>query len=220
MNGPQDAGGRHGFGPVRPDPDEPLFHAPWERRALAMTMAMGGLGQWTIDESRHAREARSPAEYYRLSYYGIWIAGLEKLLLDKAMVSEGELTSGVPDGAVEDKLPPLSPEGAVTSILGIAPYSRDPGGRDPAFAVGDPVRTRNLQPAGHIRMPSYCRDRSGTVTAVHGYHVFADTSADGDRNTAHWLYNVTFSARDLFGDRAGAGDTVSVDLWEPYLDAV
>ena len=58
----------------------------------------------------------------------------------------------------------------------------------------------------------------GVVAAVHGYHVFPDTSAKGDRTTAHWLYNISFAARDLFGDRAGENDRVNVDLWEPYLN--
>jgi hypothetical protein len=30
MNGAQDMGGAHGFGPVEPEPDEPVFHAEWE----------------------------------------------------------------------------------------------------------------------------------------------------------------------------------------------
>ena len=40
MNGAHDMGGMHGFGPVQPEgAGEPLFHAPWERRALGLTLA-------------------------------------------------------------------------------------------------------------------------------------------------------------------------------------
>ena len=39
MNGAQDLGGVMGFGPIAPEKDEPLFHAPWEKRALALTPA-------------------------------------------------------------------------------------------------------------------------------------------------------------------------------------
>ena len=42
---------------------EPLFHAEWERRAFALTLATGMLGQWNIDESRHARENQAPQRY-------------------------------------------------------------------------------------------------------------------------------------------------------------
>ena len=56
MNGPHDLGGRDGFGPIAPEQDEPLFHGDWEKRAMAVTLAAGAMGHWTIDESRHARE--------------------------------------------------------------------------------------------------------------------------------------------------------------------
>ena len=37
MNGAQDMGGEHGFGPIDPEAGEPVFHAEWERRAFALT---------------------------------------------------------------------------------------------------------------------------------------------------------------------------------------
>ena len=63
MNGVHDMGGLHGFGPVQLEANEPLFHAPWERRALGLTLAMGATGQWNIDQSRSARESLPPAVY-------------------------------------------------------------------------------------------------------------------------------------------------------------
>ena len=58
MIGAHDLGGKQGFGRVLPvrkpdtsasDRHEPLFHAEWERRAFALTLATGMLGQWNID---------------------------------------------------------------------------------------------------------------------------------------------------------------------------
>ena len=63
MNGAHDMGGMHGFGPVVPEPDEPPFHAEWERRVFALTLAMGATGEWNLDESRFARESQSPRAY-------------------------------------------------------------------------------------------------------------------------------------------------------------
>ena len=63
MNGAQDLGGMHGFGPVIPEADEPAFHAEWERRVFALTLAMGATGSWTLDESRGARESMAPPRY-------------------------------------------------------------------------------------------------------------------------------------------------------------
>ncbi len=81
------------------------------------------------------------------------------------------------------------------------------------------MRTRNLHPAGHIRLPAYARDKVGRIEAVQGHHVFADASAAGDHDVAHWLYTVVFEAETLWGPNAETpGDTISFDAWEPYLE--
>lgn len=71
MNGAQDMGGVHGFGAVLAEPDEPVFHAEWERRVLALMLAIGATGEWNLDASRFARESRPPSEYLSKSYYEI-----------------------------------------------------------------------------------------------------------------------------------------------------
>ena len=44
-------GGQPG-GPVPIDPQgQPVFAQNWQARALAVTVAAGGLGKWTLDES-------------------------------------------------------------------------------------------------------------------------------------------------------------------------
>jgi len=94
MNGPQDAGGMMGFGPVVPEPVTPVFHSDWERRAFAITLAMGMTGSWNIDISRHARERIPPAEYWAASYYEIWLKGLERLLAETGLASAEEIAAG------------------------------------------------------------------------------------------------------------------------------
>ena len=94
MNGVHDMGGAQGFGPVRPEPDEPLFHAPWERQAMALTVAMGATGQWNIDQMRSARESLPPAQYLGLSYYQIWVQALSEMMLARGLVSAHELRTG------------------------------------------------------------------------------------------------------------------------------
>jgi hypothetical protein len=94
MDGAQDMGGVEGFGPVQPEPNEPVFHADWERRAFALTLAMGMPGGWNIDMSRFARENRPPQDYLDKSYYQIWLAGLERLMLERGLVSAEEIEAG------------------------------------------------------------------------------------------------------------------------------
>src|SRR3954447_2832406 len=91
VNGAHDMGGAHGFGPVEPEPGEPVFHAEWERRAFALTVAMGMTGEWNLDESRFAREDRPPADYLGRTYYEIWLDGLERQLADRGLVAPEEV---------------------------------------------------------------------------------------------------------------------------------
>lgn len=91
MNGGHDLGGTHGLGAIDAEIDEPCFHAEWERRAFALTLAMGARGEWNIDMSRHARENTDPVTYLSSSYYQTWLRGLERLLLDNGHLAPGEL---------------------------------------------------------------------------------------------------------------------------------
>ncbi|MGR3323078.1 MAG: nitrile hydratase subunit beta [Pseudooceanicola sp.] len=221
MNGPHDMGGLHGFGPVDPDRNDGPYHgadAAWEQRAMALTVAAGAGGHWTIDESRFAREDRHPLEYHRLGYFRIWLAGLERLLVERNLVTPAELAAG---RAADETTPPgrCLAAGDVAAVLARGgPVDRDPGDTSPRFAPGDAVRTRNLQPRGHTRLPAYARDKVGRIESVQGYHAFADASATGDRDAAAWLYTVVFDAETLWGAAEAPGDTVSFDAWEPYLD--
>ena len=94
MNGGHDLGGMHGFGPVTPEPEEPVFHHEWERRAFALTLACGYLGRWNLDMSRHARERIPPPRYLEASYYQIWLEGLLTLLVERGLLAEHELETG------------------------------------------------------------------------------------------------------------------------------
>jgi nitrile hydratase len=98
MNAAHDMGGMQAFGPVEIDacdaPGASPFHAEWERRVLAVTLAMGATGQWNIDTSRAARESLPPAQYLGSSYYEIWFEGLKKLLMAKGLASADEIASG------------------------------------------------------------------------------------------------------------------------------
>jgi nitrile hydratase len=49
----------HGFGPVEVEPNEPLFHADWERRVFGMLLAIGVWGRWNLDMSRFVKGANA-----------------------------------------------------------------------------------------------------------------------------------------------------------------
>ena len=87
------------------------------------------------------------------------------------------------------------------------------------YKLGDTVRARNIHPAGHTRLPRYVRGRTGTITHLHGGHVFPDTNATGAGEAPQWLYTVRFTGTELWGADADPSVTVSVDAWESYLEA-
>ena len=217
MNGAQDLGGAMGFGPVEPEKDEPVFHAPWEARVLAVTLAAGALGEWTIDESRHAREVLHPALYYNASYYEIWLRGLERLLETRGLVDKGELASGRAHGpARETRRRKLAAPGFRQLLAKGTSFSRTPPA--PArFSVGDRVRAKEMNPVGHTRLPRYARGKQGVVERVHGAHILPDTSSPAGSEVA-WLYTVAFPARELWGEDADPALRVSIDAFEPYLE--
>lgn len=214
MNGAADLGGMMGFGPVVAD-DE-MFHADWERRALALTIAMGAAGRWSIDASRHARESLPPAQYLSSTYYAIWVAALERLLVSSGLVGSDELTQGralTPGADVR-----AWDSADVTRVLAAGSRYDRPVDTPARFAVGDAVRTRVMHPAGHTRLPRYARGVDGVVERVHGAHVLPDASAHGAGEQPQWLYTVRIDGAALWGDDAEPGLTVTIEAWESYLE--
>lgn len=217
MNGAQDLGGQMGFGPIDLVPDEPWFHAPWERRAFGLTLAMGATGTWNIDMSRHARESLHPADYLSSSYYEIWTKGLEKLLLRNGFVAPEEIETG---RALIEPVPVKRVLEAkdVPSVLATGGPTDRPAEHPARFAIGDMVVTRNQHPAGHTRLPRYARAKHGLIERVHGVFVFPDSNAHGQGENPQWLYTVRFSGPELWGEEADPALVVSIDAWESYLE--
>lgn len=218
MNGAQDLGGMMGFGPVRPERDEPVFHGEWEKRALAITLASAALGEWNLDMGRHARETLPPGEYLTSSYYEIWTKALAKMLAARGMVTAEELTAGralLPP--VPTRKPRADAAAAAKALANGSPYDR-PQTAPARFAPGDVVRTKVMHPRGHTRLPRYARGKTGTVVAVHGVFAYPDTNAHGLGERPQWCYGVRFTGRELWGPDAEPDLEVMVDCWEPYLE--
>jgi nitrile hydratase beta subunit len=219
VNGGQDLGGTHGHGPVKPEPNEPVFHEEWEKRAFALTLAMGRPGGWNIDMSRFARENRPPGEYLSMSYYQIWLAGLVTLLKERELVTEKEIATGHAQGPAKPVTRVLSP-GDVAKVLYRGGPTERQTNTSAIFKAGDKVRAKNINPPTHTRLPRYVRGRVGTVERVIGCHVFPDSNATGAGENPQWLYTVRFGGRELWGPEGDPTTKVSVDAWEPYLEAV
>ena len=213
-NSIHDMGGMHGFGPVEPEPNEPVFHADWEKRVLALQRAMGATGLWTIDGGRASLENLPPLAYLDASYYKRWFLGLERRVVAHGLVGEDEIAAG------RSLRPGIRLNRKMThgdaKVMQWTNFDRpEPG---PArFKAGDLVRARNINPTTHTRLPRYARGKLGTVEAVRGCHVFPDTAAVGAGENPQWLYAVVFTGRELWGEEADPSIKVPIEAFEPYL---
>jgi nitrile hydratase len=216
MDGIHDMGGMHGFGKVEPEANEPVFHAEWEGRSLALNRAMSYAGAFTIDVSRAAIEELPPDVYLSSSYYKKWAVRLENLVVKLGLADADEIKAGHalhPGKSLKRKLDAAE----VPNTLTRGSYAR-PAKAPARYKLGDRVRTKNIHPTTHTRLPRYARGRTGVIEALRGCHVFPDAAAIGKGEDPQWLYTVLFDGRELWGDNAEPTLKVSIEAFEPYLE--
>ena len=210
-----DVGGQLRHGPIKLESDGKVWRAAWEPRVFALHLSMGAAGAWNLDMSRAARETLP--DYDQRSYYEIWFAALLKQLEERGLVSAEEVAAGrslhaplmLPRVVHARDVPTVQARGAPTARLAT---------RGPRFAVGLRVRTIAGPTSHHTRLPRYAQGKPAVIERVHGMHVFPDTNASGHGEQPEWLYTVVFRGTELWPD-AEPGLTVSIDAFEPYLEA-
>ncbi len=89
------------------------------------------------------------------------------------------------------------------------------------FAPGARVRVRDLDRAGHVRTPHYCRDKEGLVERICGVFGNPESLAyGGDGRPEQPLYRVRFAQSELWPDYRGpAHDSVDIELYEHWLQS-
>ncbi|MFN8555884.1 MAG: nitrile hydratase subunit beta [Dehalococcoidia bacterium] len=137
MNGIHDLGGMHGFGPVLREENEPVFHADWEKTIWAIQRGAGANRVYNTDEFRYSIERMNPAEYLATSYYEHWLAGIERLLVEKGVLTQAELEERTElyRDRPETPRPEREDPALVERLLRRAPARLDPAraGRDAAL---------------------------------------------------------------------------------------
>jgi nitrile hydratase subunit beta len=154
--------------------------------------------------------------YLTASYYKKWAVRLENLVVEMGLADADEIKGGHalrPGKTLKRKLAPAD----VPNTLTRGSFSR-PAQAAARFKTGDRVRTKNIHPETHTRLPRYARDRVGTVEALRGCHVFPDTAALGKGDDPQWLYTVLFDAHELWGADADPSIKISIEAFEPYLE--
>jgi nitrile hydratase len=216
MDGIHDMGGMDGFGKVEVEQNEPPFHEKWEGRVMAMQRAMGYAGAWHIDHARYAQERIPPKIYLNASYYQKWALAMERNVVERGLAGADELKAGhalKPGMALKRKFT----ADFVPEKLMRGNFFRQP--QAPArFNVGDRVRTRNIHPATHTRLPRYARDKVGIVERINGCHMYPDSVASNLGEDPQWLYTVVFDGPELWGLDSDPKLKVSIEAFEPYLE--
>lgn len=162
-------------------------------------------------------ELLSPADYFRMSYYERWLERLINISIETGLVARAEVESGKPAPGSSKATPPITTAN-VEAAATIRASARRPDAVAPRFKVGQQVRSRNINPVGHTRLPRYARAKSGVIERDHGVFLFPDTNAHFLGEKPQHVYSVRFSARELWGDAARPQDSVYLDLFDDYLE--
>ena len=220
-NSIHDMGGMHGFGPIPREENEPVFHEPWEGRVLGLMMTTGKHLKGNIDNTRSQSEMLPASTYLSLAYYERWFVRLERVCTEKGLVTADDLASlwAGRDIAPDSQAEPVTPDDIRGGLARGRNYSRQLE-KPAVFTIDDMVRAKNINPKGHTRLPRYARGKVGTVIAENGGQIFPDNNATFSGEGPERLYTVKFSATELWGPDANPNDTVCIDLWEPYLEAL
>ena len=197
MNGAHDMGGMHGFGPVEPEADEPVFHAEWERPRVRADARDG-----RAPALEHRRARASPARTGRRP--STWRDLLRDLARRAGAAARRARPRDCRRGRRRPRAAPSEPStgdaaaAEVPRSLTARPSTRPP--RAGALRVRRPRAHAQHPPA---RPTPACRAtpaaRSAWSSCVHGAHVFPDANAHGDGEDPQWLYTVRFDARASCG---------------------
>lgn len=229
MNSIHDVGGMDGFGPVKREENEPVFHEPWEGRMRAIhTLVSKKHKFYNIDESRHAIERMNPVYYLGSSYYQIWLLRMEHLLVERGVLTEAEIKEKMaqlsplsysahlqPYRNISSHIPSSQRNFALTAATGSGQKDES---IQPKFSPGTPVRVKVMSPLGHTRAPRYVRGKQGVIEEIHGNFILPDLRVHEGINHYQPVYRVRFHAQDLWGEEASPNDKLFIEMWEDYLE--
>jgi nitrile hydratase len=222
MNGVHDLGGLDGLGAVNPEPAEPVFHSDWEKRVFAMAASSG----LNLDQFRDGIEQLHPVAYLSGRYYEHWLHTIANGLVKKGVIDGAELEQRTRQYLENPDAPWPGGEGNSSQTKQLlddfrnGASTRRDSDKQPKFTPGDRVRVRNLNPQGHTRCARYLRGKEGVIERVFGAFVFPDTNARDEGENPQPVYNVRFTATEVWGPAEDREDhTIRFDLWEPYLEA-
>jgi len=201
-------GGMQGFGPVWTTEEGTAFHTDAERRVFRLMMGLMAGGWCDTDGFRAAVEQLPAQTYVRECFPMNYFLGMEQQLQERGLIEPGDLEAwmhGTKPAGRPTVPPPIMADG-----------SEPP---EPArFRVGDRVKVRAFDTQGHNRLPNYLRGQVGAITAERGLSDLPDALAARAGRKPRPVYTVEFMARDVWGSHASAGDRLSAEIFQDYIE--
>jgi nitrile hydratase subunit beta len=211
-------GGMDGFGPVVRSGSERPYNERWEARVFAITSLIATEGL-AAGSGRATREQMAPEDYLRASYYQRWLWSSERRLERQGTIAPGEVDRWVERLRAGESVPHRSDPDLTARAVAAERENRPLAPADGTrFRVGDRVRVRRMRPRGHTRCPRYVRGAIGIVEALRGKDSFPDIGPY--QGPSEPVYAVAFDSDHLFGASGEAPWSVSLDLFESYLEEV
>jgi nitrile hydratase len=220
MDGVHDMGGMHGFGDVVRRGGEAAYHERWEPRVFAIHILIGVERLGAGPGGRAVREEMEPARYLAASYYERWLYSAEQRLLRKGTIAPGDVEAMM-KRLVSGQAPPVHRDRAMQERIVAALRAVHPMDAAPTvtrFQRGERVRVRRMHPTRHTRCPRYARGAVGVIEDVRGADRLPDRAVYGERVAREPVYSVAFASEALWGPSEEPAWTVSLDLWETYLE--
>ena len=235
MTAPSDMGGRaEYFGPVVHEPDEPVFHEPWEGRVFGITFFVGTL-LGREHRRRPLRDGEAPARDLHVEL----LPALARRPREAACRGRASDTGRDRGPTAADPRRPGAPRLAAR-LAATSRGVRSCAPRLPRWLAAHVVptligRRARRSAAGASRSGDRVRVR-GTARAIHATarvchrqarrrHRAPRRDAASRRprgrqaRTAAAPVHGRLRGRDLWGEAAEPGTEVRVDLYEPYLEA-
>jgi nitrile hydratase len=175
------------------------------------------LAKGNVDSFRHALERLSPTEYLDEGYFGRWLNGAELTLTERAILAPEAIDARARNLSGEQTTEPATPQPVTSDYAPSAEGSLRTVDAQPAFAVGERVRAKNISRTGHSRLPRYVRSHVGVVELVQPASVLPDTNAHFEGENPQYVYTVRFDSRDLWGADAEPF-ALAIELFESYLE--
>lgn len=226
MIGMHDLGGFDNLGPVHPE-DDAIFHGDWEKVTFALQMMGAAVGDWTSDEYRHYIELMPPADYMTTTYFEHWLVALEELYTSRGFVTREELAKrqeAIRSGAELPEPAPIDPEVPPRLIAAMRRAAFHGGGvkkpdQKRSFAEGDRIRAKTKAIPGHTRLPRFAWGKVGVITSYTGVYALPEVAARrGAQPVLEPVYCVRFEGTELWGEGAEPGTSVTLELWESYME--